>query len=100
MIIKDSLLVEELTDDMIIDDLLVKYDDSSAYMFGKVKDGNKTLINKLREYIPYGDIIISFNRVNKTPYRGLYRVDMENIFEVFTAEDYEKLKKGELRWEM
>ena len=61
MIIKDSLLVEELTDDMVIDDLLVKYDDSSAYMFGKVKDGNKTLINKLREYIPYGDIIISFN---------------------------------------
>lgn len=90
-ILKESVLVKELQDDMIENGLLVKYDDSSPFMYGMIKNGNSAILEKLRQYIPYGNIIVSFYRVNKTPYRGLYVVDYNNILEVMSEEEYKHL---------
>ena len=95
MIIGKYILVKELQDDMMKDGLLVKYDDSCPYMYGKVVDGESTLLDKLNTYANYGeDVVISFFRVNKTAYNGCYLVDFDKIIEVLSSSQYEDRKRG------
>ena len=95
-ILRKCVLVKELQDDMIIDGLLTKYDDSSPYMYGKVIDGSKELLDRLYAAAnDYGSAtIISFFRVNKTPYEGKYLVDEDNIIEVMNISEYLQRKGG------
>lgn len=94
-ILKNCVIVKELQDDMIIDGLLTKYDDSSPYMYGKVIDGNQKLLDDLSTYTgSLAYTVISFFRVNKTPYEGKYLVDGDNIIEVMTLDEYNKRKGG------
>ena len=95
-LLRNCVLVKELQDDMIIDGLLTKYDESSPYMYGKVIDGSKELLDKLYAYAnDYGSAtVISFFRVNKTPYEGKYLVDADNIIEVMNMNEYERRKGG------
>ena len=95
MIIRKCLIVKELQDDMTIDGLLQKYDDSAPYMYGIVVDGEKSLLDKLGTIVNLGEpAVISFFRVNKTPYNGNYLVDFDNIIEIMSKSDYEKRKGG------
>ena len=95
MIIRKSLIVKELQDDMLIDGLLQKYDDASPYMYGKVIDGEASLLDKLNTMTNFGeDSVVSFFRVNKTPYNGNYLVDYDNIIEVISESEYNKRKGG------
>ena len=96
-IIRKCVIVKELQDNIVIDGLLQKYDDSSPFMFGVIIDGNKEVLNSLYAKANNygGKTVISFFRVNKTPYLGNYLVDADNIIEVMTAEEYEKRKVGE-----
>lgn len=84
--------VKELQKDFTIDGLLEKYDDSSPFMFGLVVDGNEDIMNKLSTYGNYGEkVIISFKRVAKIPYLGQYLVSFEDIIDVMTESEFNKL---------
>lgn len=109
---KDYILVSELKDDMIIDGLLTKYDDTNPYMFVKILDYseeafddlfNLTYIdydtniieqeNKFRENIE--DYVLVLKRVAKIPYLNNYIISFEDIISVMTLEEYNNLIKGE-----
>ena len=88
------LKVKELQDDIVLDGLLQKYDDSSQIMIGKVLGGNKELYEKLLACVSYGDIIITFKRVAKIPYFGMYLVSESDIIDVMTVDEYKNVIQG------
>ena len=95
----DSVVkVKELQDDITIDGLLQKYDDSSPIMIGVVVGGNEAVYNKLSTTATYGEpLIITCYRANKVSYYGTYIVKAEHIIDVMSKTEYEnKFKKGEV----
>lgn len=92
---KKCLKVEELQDDITVDGLLQKYDDSSQIMMGHVLGGNDELMNKIRSKIQYGKVMITFKRVAKVPYFGMYLVEEPDIIDIMSEEEYKKVIKGE-----
>lgn len=95
----DNLVkVKELQDDIFVDDLLQKYDDSNPIMIGIVVGGNEQLLNRLRTCVDYDEpIIITSYRGNKVPYFGVFNVKAEHIIDVMSKSEYEnKFKKGKV----
>lgn len=84
--------VEELKKDLIIDGLVQKYDDSSPYMFGKVINAKKEILDELNVISSdVNNLVILFNRVNKLPYLNTYFVDRQYVIAIMSMEEYNNL---------
>ena len=92
---KKCLKVKELQDNIVVDGLLEKYDDSSQIMMGQVLGGNEELLDKIRSKISYGKVIITFKRVAKVPYFGMYLVEEPDIIDIMSEEEYKNVIKGD-----
>ena len=85
----NNILVEELRDNLVLDGVLIKYDDSNQYMFAKIINLPEKLISELD--LNVADIII-INRVTKLPFiDGNYFINSNNIIASLTKEEYNKL---------
>ena len=84
--------VKELKKDLVVDGLIQKYDDNSPYMFGKVINANKKILEDLSTMVPdVNNLVILFNRVNKLPYLNSYFVDRQNVIAIMDMEEYNNL---------
>lgn len=112
---KDYILVTELKDDIFIDGLLTKYDDTNPYIFAKIIDCSEEAFDNLFELtLAYTDCnynitrklednfkkdikdyVLVLKRVAKIPYLNNYIVSFEDIISMMTLEEYTKLLKGE-----
>ena len=91
---KDYILVKELTDDMMIDGLLEKYDDNSPFIHAKVIEASRDFLYRLNEEYPSQDAVILFSRPNKIPYLGYLLVHEADIIATMSKEEYEKRIRG------
>ena len=84
--------VKELKKDLVVDGLIQKYDDSSPYMFGKVLNANKKILEDLSTMVPdVNNLVILFNRVNKISYLNSYFVDRQHVIAIMDMEEYNNL---------
>ena len=92
LITGNYIQVKELIKDVTVDGLLQKYDDSSPYMFGKVINANKKILEDLSVINPdINNTVILFKRINKLPYLNTYFVDKNDVIAVMSMEEYESL---------
>lgn len=92
LITGNYIQVKELIKDVTVDGLLQKYDDSSPYMFGKVINANKKILEDLSVINPdINNTVILFKRINKLPYLNTYFVDKNDVIAVMSIEEYESL---------
>lgn len=84
--------IEELQKDIKVDGLIQKYDDSSPYMFGKIINANKKILDEFSTIDSnINNLVILFNRVNKLPYLNTYFVDRQNVIAIMNMEEYNNL---------
>ena len=84
--------VKELVKDVMVDGLLQKYDDSSPYMFGRVINANKTILDELSTIITdTNDVVVLFKRVSKLPYLNTYFVDRQDVIAIMSMKEFEAL---------
>lgn len=92
LITGNYIRVKELQKDIMVDGLLQKYDDSSPYMFGKVIDAEKKIMNEFSTITPdINNIVILFKRINKLPYLNTYFVDRNDVIAIMSMKEYENL---------
>ena len=84
--------VKELVKDVTVDGLIQKYDDSSPYMFGKVINAKKEILDKLSTLSSdINNTVILFNRVNKLPFLNTYFVDKQHVIAVMSIDEFNNL---------
>ncbi len=84
--------VKELVKDVTVDGLIQKYDDSSPYMFGKVINAKKEILDDLSVINPdVNNTVILFNRVNKLPFLNTYFVDKQHVIAVMSMKEFNEL---------
>ena len=84
--------VKELVKDVTVDGLIQKYDDSSPYMFGKVINAKKEILDDLSVINPdVNNTVILFNRVNKLPFLNTYFVDRQHVIAVMSMKEFNEL---------
>lgn len=94
-LLNNYIKVKELTDNMMIDDMLEKYDDTSPYMFCKIIDIDKNVLNKITldlgiEEFQLYNLVLVVKRVTKIRgFKGLY-IQLSDVIEVVTKDEYEK----------
>ena len=72
--------------------LIQKYDDSSPYMFGKVINAKKEILDKLSTLSSdINNTVILFNRVNKLPFLNTYFVDKQHVIAVMSIDEFNNL---------
>lgn len=92
---KDYILVKELTDDMMIDGLIEKYDDNSPFIHAKIIEATDKFIQDISlEYSSLGDCVVLFSRPNKIPYLGNLLVHEADLIATMSKEEYEKRIRG------
>lgn len=92
-IIGKYIQVKELKDDVYVDGLLQKYDDSSPYIFAEIIEAESNIYDKLSDYGDIDDLIVIFRRPNKLPFLDTFFVSNEDIIAVMTREEYNSLIK-------
>ena len=84
--------VKELVKDVTVDGLIQKYDDSSPYMFGKVINAKKEILDELSTLSSdINNTVILFNRVNKLPFLNTYFVDKQHVIAVMSMDEFNNL---------
>jgi len=84
--------VKELIKDVVVDGLIQKYDDSSPYMFGKVINAKKEILDDLSVLTPdINNTVILFSRINKLPFLDTYFVDKQHVIAVMSMEEFNNL---------
>ena len=92
---KDYILVKELTDDMMIDGLLEKYDDNSPFIHATIVEANKDFLTKINEtYSSQSNAVLLFSRPNKIPYLGYLIVHEADLISTMSKEEYERRIRG------
>ncbi len=88
----DYIQVKELQKDITVDGLLQKYDDSSPYMFGKVINAHKNILDELSVISPdIHNTVILFKRVSKLPYLNTYFVNRQDVIAIMSMKEFETL---------
>ena len=101
MLLNNYIKVKELTDNMMVYDMLEKYDDTSPYMFCRILDidakaldklSNETDIhgNRLETHKLFNESVLVVKRVTKIRgFKGLY-IQVSDIIEIIPKDEYQK----------
>lgn len=94
-LLNNYIKVKELTDNLEIDGMLEKYDDTSPYMFAKIQDIDKEALHKivastgLDEHIVWNSVLV-FKRVTKVKGFLGYYVQVSDLIEIIDTKTYNK----------
>ncbi|MBQ2639165.1 MAG: hypothetical protein IJF92_00145 [Bacilli bacterium] len=99
-LLNNYIKVKELTDNMQVDGMLEKYDDTSPYMFCKIIDIDADALNKITSKTDMHNNQISMSQLFKsvivvkrvTKIRGFkgYYIQLSDIIEIIPSEEYDK----------
>ena len=100
-LLNNYIKVKELTDNLEMDGMIEKYDDTSPYIYAKIIDADINAIEKLTmvqelsgRTFTMNDLlnkcVLVFKRVTKIRgFNGLY-VQLSDLIEIISKEEYEK----------
>lgn len=99
-LLNNYIKVKELTDNMQIDGMLEKYDDTSPYMFCKIIDIDADALNRITSKTDMHNNQISMSKLFQsvivvkrvTKIRGFkgYYIQLSDIIEIIPEEEYKK----------
>ena len=99
-LLNNYIKVKELTDNLVIDDILEKYDDSSPYMFCRIVDLDANVLHQLETLKDiHGQTLGAHNVFNSilvvkrvTKIRGFngYYIQLQDVIEIISKDTYNK----------